>query len=77
MSFFALLTLVPSTVAVGAALGFLERFVGPQQIARGQDEAIAALRLLMSPRLTDGSLPRSCERSSASSAAASRSAVWS
>jgi membrane protein len=53
MSFFALLTLVPSTVAVGAALGFLERFVGPQQIARGQDEAIAALRLLMSPRLTD------------------------
>jgi membrane protein len=53
MSFFALLTLVPSTVAVGAALGFLERFVGPQRIARGQDEAIAALRLLMSPRLTD------------------------
>jgi membrane protein len=53
MSFFALLTLVPSTVAVGAALGFLERFVGPQRIARGQDEAIAALRVLMSPRLTD------------------------
>jgi membrane protein len=53
MSFFALLTLVPSTVAVGAALSFLERFVGPQRIARGQDEAIAALRLLMSPRLTD------------------------
>jgi hypothetical protein len=35
MSFFALLTLVPSTVAVGAALSFLERFVGPQRIARG------------------------------------------
>jgi membrane protein len=53
MSFFALLTLVPSTVAVGAALSFLERFVGPERIARGQDEAIAALRVLMSPRLTD------------------------
>jgi membrane protein len=53
MSFFALLTLVPSTVAVGAALSFLERFVGPQRIARGQDEAVAALRVLMSPRLTD------------------------
>lgn len=53
MSFFALLTLVPSTVAVGAALSFLERFVGPQRIVRGQDEAIAALRVLMSPRLTD------------------------
>lgn len=53
MSFFALLTLVPSTVAVGAALSFLERFVGPQRIARGQDEAIGALRVLMSPRLTD------------------------
>jgi membrane protein len=53
MSFFALLTLVPSTVAVGAALSLLGRFVGPERIARGQDEAIAALRLLMSPRLTD------------------------
>ena len=46
MSFFALLTLVPSTVAVGAALSFLERFVGPQRIARGQDEAVAALRVI-------------------------------
>jgi membrane protein len=54
MSFFALLTLVPSTVAVGAALGFVERLVGPAKIARGQDAAIAAVRMLMSPRLADG-----------------------
>ena len=54
MSFFALLTLVPLTVAVGAALGLIERFVGPEKIAKGQDIAIAAVRLVMSPRLTDG-----------------------
>jgi membrane protein len=54
MSFFALLTLVPSTVAVGAALGFVERIVGPEKIARGQDAAITAVRSLMSPRLADG-----------------------
>ena len=30
MSFFAMLTLVPLTVAVGAALGQIQRFVGPE-----------------------------------------------
>ena len=35
MSFFAMLTLVPLTVAVGAALGQIQRFVGPEKIARG------------------------------------------
>jgi hypothetical protein len=29
-SFFAMLTLVPLTVAVGAALGLIQRFVGPE-----------------------------------------------
>jgi membrane protein len=54
MSFFALLTLVPLTVAVGAALGLIERLVGPDKIARGQDAAISLVRVVISPRLTDG-----------------------
>jgi membrane protein len=54
MSFFAMLTLVPLTVAVGAALGQIQRFVGPEKIARGQDAAISLVRAFISPRLTDG-----------------------
>jgi membrane protein len=54
MSFFAMLTLVPLTVAVGAALGQVQRFVGPEKIARGQDAAIEVVRVVISPRLTDG-----------------------
>jgi membrane protein len=54
MSFFAMLTLVPLTVAVGAALGQIQRFVGPEKIARGQDAAISLVRVFISPRLTDG-----------------------
>jgi membrane protein len=54
MSFFAMLTLVPLTVAVGAALGQIQRFVGPEKIARGQDAAISLVRVVISPRLSDG-----------------------
>jgi membrane protein len=54
MSFFAMLTLVPLTVAVGAALGVIQRIVGPEKIARGQDAAIKVVRVVISPRLTDG-----------------------
>jgi membrane protein len=54
MSFFAMLTLVPLTVAVGAALGQIQRFVGPEKIARGQDAAISLVRVFISPKLTDG-----------------------
>ncbi|HEV8423576.1 MAG TPA: YihY/virulence factor BrkB family protein [Actinomycetes bacterium] len=54
MSFFAMLTLVPLTVAVGAALGLIQRFVGPEKIARGQDAAISVVRVVISPRLTEG-----------------------
>jgi membrane protein len=54
MSFFAMLTLVPLTVAVGAALGQIQRFVGPEKIARGQDAAISLVRVVISPKLTDG-----------------------
>jgi membrane protein len=54
MSFFAMLTLVPLTVAVGAALGVIQGIVGPDKIARGQDAAISVVRVVISPRLTDG-----------------------
>jgi membrane protein len=54
MSFFALLTLVPLTVAVGAALGVIQRLVGPEKVARGQDAAIGVVRVVLSPELTDG-----------------------
>jgi membrane protein len=54
MSFFAMLTLVPLTVAVGAARGQIPRFVGPEKIARGQDAAIGVVRMVISPKLTDG-----------------------
>ena len=54
MSFFAMLTLVPLTVAVGAALGQIQRLVGPEKIARGQDAALSLVRVVISPRLTDG-----------------------
>jgi membrane protein len=54
MSFFAMLTLVPLTVAVGAALGQIQRFVGPEKIAKGQNAAISMVRVVISPKLTDG-----------------------
>jgi membrane protein len=54
MSFFAMLTLVPLTVAVGAALGLIQRLVGPEKIAKGQDQAISVVRVVISPELTDG-----------------------
>jgi membrane protein len=53
MSFFAMLTLVPLTVAVGAALGLIERIVGPEKVERGQDAAILLVRVIISPKLTD------------------------
>lgn len=53
MSFFALVTLVPSTITVGAALGLLRHVLGPDMIARGQDAAIEAIRTLMGPKLGD------------------------
>jgi membrane protein len=52
MSFFAMLTLVPLTVAVGAALGQIQRFVGPEKIARGQDAAIGVVRMVISAQLS-------------------------
>jgi membrane protein len=52
MSFFAVLGLVPLTVAFGAALGYVERVVGPEGIAEGQRAAILVLTTLIGPELT-------------------------
>jgi membrane protein len=53
MAFFAVLTLVPSTVAVGSALGLSERLVGSGPVAEAEDAAVKAVRALMGPDLTD------------------------
>ncbi len=53
MAFFAVLTLVPSTVAVGSALGLSERVIGTGTVARAEDAAVDAVRVLMGPDLAD------------------------
>src|SRR3712207_1046366 len=53
MAFFAVLTLVPSTVAVGSALGLSERLLGPTAVTEAEHAAIRAIRTLMGPELTD------------------------
>lgn len=52
MSFFALLALVPLTLSFGAALGYLERIVGPTGITEGRDAVIVVLTTLIGPELT-------------------------
>lgn len=52
MSFFAVLALVPLTLAFGAALGSLGRLVGPERVADGHDAAIDVLTTLLGPELT-------------------------
>jgi membrane protein len=53
MAFFAVLTLVPSTVAVGSALALSERLVGAGVSAEAEGAAVKAVRVLMGPELTD------------------------
>src|SRR3954452_6220083 len=53
MAFFAVLTLVPSTVAVGSALGLFKRVVGSGAVAEAEDAASTAVRALMGPQLAD------------------------
>jgi membrane protein len=53
MAFFAVLTLVPSTVAVGSALGLSERFIGADAVNQAEDAAIRGVRAVMGPELTD------------------------
>ena len=53
MAFFAVLTLVPSTVAVGAALGLSESVIGASAVAEAEESAIQAVTVLMGPALAD------------------------
>jgi membrane protein len=53
MAFFAVLTLVPSTVAVGAALGLSKHVIGESTVAQAEDAAIGAVRAIMGPELAD------------------------
>src|SRR3954464_11030411 len=51
MAFFAVLTLVPSTIAVGSAFGLSKRVFGADSVARAEDAATSAVHTLMGPQL--------------------------
>lgn len=53
MSFFALLSLVPIIVAIGAGLSLAERVIGADTVARAQEGIIAALDVVFSSEVTD------------------------
>ena len=53
MSFFAVLTLVPSTIAVGAALGASKQVLGPDAVHKAETAAVGAVRTLMGPELAN------------------------
>jgi membrane protein len=53
MAFFAVLTLVPSTIAVGSALGLSKQVVGAGTVTQAETAATDAVRVLMGPQLTD------------------------
>src|SRR3954449_332824 len=53
MAFFAVLTLVPSTVAVGSALGLSEGLIGSGTVAKAEDASVEAVSTLMGPELAD------------------------
>jgi len=53
MAFFAVMTLVPSTVAVGSAMGLSEGIVGPGPAEEAENAASTAVRALMGPDLAD------------------------
>jgi membrane protein len=53
MAFFAVLTLVPSTIAVGSALGLSERVVGTGTVTEAETAATSAVSTLMGPQLAD------------------------
>jgi membrane protein len=52
MAFFALLSLIPAIVALGAGLGGIQGIVGAEAVAEGRAAAIDALRVAFSPRMT-------------------------
>ena len=53
MAFFAVLTLVPSTVAVGSAFALLRGIVGPAPVADAEDAAVHVVRTIMGPDLSE------------------------
>jgi membrane protein len=53
MAFFAVLTLVPSTVAVGSALGLSKHVIGDSAVADAERAVNGAVRALMGPDLAD------------------------
>jgi len=53
MAFFAVLTLVPSTVAVGAALGLSKQVLGGGVVDEAENAMVGAVRTLMGPDLAD------------------------
>lgn len=53
MAFFAVLTLVPSTVAVGSALALLRGIVGSGAVADAENAAVRVVRTLMGPDLSE------------------------
>ncbi len=53
MAFFAVLTLVPSTIAVGSAFGLSKRVFGADAAARAEEAATSAVHTLMGPQLAD------------------------
>ena len=53
MAFFAVLTLVPSTVAVGSALGLSKHVIGPGAVSDAEHAVNGAVRALMGPDLAD------------------------
>jgi membrane protein len=53
MAFFAVLTLVPSTVAVGSALGVSKHLIGTAAVGNAEGAVNGAVRALMGPELAD------------------------
>ena len=53
MAFFAVLTLVPSTVAVGSMLALSKGVVGAGVVNEAESAALKAVSVLMGPELTD------------------------
>jgi membrane protein len=53
MAFFAVLTLVPSTIAVGSAMGFSKHAVGADTVSKAEEASTSAVHTLMGPQLAD------------------------
>jgi membrane protein len=53
MTYYALISLIPLVTALGAALGFLQRFVGEQRVTEIEDGLVEALGRVFDQELTD------------------------